>query len=194
METNSIGTELNRGGALLARNERSFEISKVKYLSQSMPVCVTYRMPLTPPWLSEGFKETIRNIAKGYKPTSKNAHYIANLHYGSVSSDSGAAFPAEITLNVMQVLRETFPEIVVRAIAIPKADFRRRASCGPKDTVFVDNDQFTFYTKDYPDERPVSGNVHFRDVLFVQLDERSVDAVAAQDATLVRSTVSNKDE
>ena len=175
LKTNSIRDELNSGGALVSQVERQFELKKVASLTGTLPICVAYRMPATAPWITESFSDVLRTIDKTSKAWTKEAANAKFFHARFVK-DTAAAFPAEIAVTTTQTVRKTLPGLPVNYVPIPKERFRAVASCGTKDTVFVDRERITFYTKDFPSDLSWSGEVHLGEVLFFLIDGKPAQA------------------
>lgn len=179
LATNSIRDDLNRGGDKVSKAERRFEFGLVQHLSEDVPVCIAYRMPASPPWATESFKDALAAVGRAAKQWKLELRLQAQLLHSRFEDDTGAAFPAELSLRVSEVLRSQFPGIGVKYEPIDKARFRERANCGKKDTVFVDRERLTSYSKDFPSDLSWSGEVHIGDVMFIRIGSRHDAAVAS---------------
>lgn len=170
LETNSIRNGLNSGGHGLADVERRFEDRKLQSLAATLPICIAYRMPAKAPWLTDRFKQTLQAVGATLRQSKDSVADVQLLH-ARMAKDTGAVFPAEIAVGSTQSVREHLPSLPVKYQAVPKDGFRVEATCGAKDTVFVDRDHLTFYSKDFPSDLAWSGQVHVGDLLFIRISE-----------------------
>lgn len=166
--TNAIRTDLNSGGQKLADVERRFEDRKLQSLATSLPICIAYRMPAKAPWLTERFKQTLQMVGALARQSKGGIGDVQLLH-ARMAKDTAAVFPAEIAVRLTQSVRDQLPSLPVKYRAIPRDAFRAEATCGSKDTVFVDQDHLTFYSKDFPSDLAWSGQVHVGDLLFIRI-------------------------
>ncbi|MCB1519315.1 MAG: hypothetical protein KDJ37_01935 [Hyphomicrobiaceae bacterium] len=195
LQTNSIRDALNSGGTEVASVERRFEMMKVRSLAKALPICIAYRMPAKAPYLTASFKDALRAIGENAKAWRGNA-IDASLLHARLVKDTAAAFPAEIAVGATQAVRDDIPGLPVRYEPVPKDQFRERARCGDKDTVFVDRERITFYKTEFPSELSWSGLVHIGDVLFLRISGRAPPKETAErmeppDAARLASPASN---
>lgn len=188
LETNAIRNDLNSGGQKLADAERRFEDRKLQSLAATLPICITYRMPAKAPWLTDRFKQTLRAAGATSRQWKGGVGDVQLLH-ARMAKDTAAVFPAEIAVGATQSVREQLPGLPVKYRAIPKEGFRAEATCGSKDTVFVDQDHLTFYSKDLPSDLAWSGQVHVGDLLFIRIVGGDGKPAAAHDNDAITTSV-----
>ena len=168
LQTNSIRDDLNRGANEVAAVEHRFELKKVASLSETLPVCIAYRMPAKAPWLTPSFKEALASVGQSAKTWQKPATE-ARLYHARMVKDTAAVFPAEIAVGTTQAVRDYVPGLPVKYEPVPEGSFRSKAVCSGKDTIFVDRERITFYSRDFPSDLAWSGQIHVGDLIFIAI-------------------------
>lgn len=182
LETNSIRDNLNRGGTEVSGAVRRFELAKFDSLSSELPICIAYRMPVRAPWLTGAFNDVLATLQRRAKPW-KPAGVTVEILHSRFDRDTAGAFPAEIAVQVNEAMNKAVPGVSVRYTTIPMEQFRARASCGQKDTMFVDLERLTAYRSDYPSDLAWSrGSIDIRDVLFIRIVDTGTAAKVTADA------------